>query len=267
MPTLTLIRLFPASRAFRSRPIPWPRARSSAPRRRHPAPRVTPPRCDTVDEMLKLSLVGALAGEEVGALTRVGSSPEQLDRSGLRAVGRDEGAAPSNLDRIVELTRIAPLPLHMGDGASRKAQRHQCVIQAVVLSSHHAPGVDPLDLAKRPAQEVEVVDEQVQEHAPAYAQVGVPVVPPGKERRATAGAHDAERTEIPSIYHRLDPLILREEADHVPDKQPLLSTGESFDDRLGVLEGAGYWFLQDDVLSLAGGLEGQLSVVGGREAH
>ena len=36
------------------------------------------------------------------------------------------------------------------------------VVQAVELVAEHAPGVDPLDLAERPAQEVEVVDDEVQ---------------------------------------------------------------------------------------------------------
>src|SRR3712207_5674436 len=166
----------------------------------------------------------------------------------------------------LERTRVAPLPLDVGYRAAREAQRDEGVVQAVVLASEHAPGVDPLDLAQGPAPAVEVGDHPVEEDSPAESPVGVPVVPPQQERRAAARAPHADRPEVPGVHHLLDPDVLGEEADDVPDEEPSPTPRERLDDRLGVLEVARQRFLDDDVQSVPGGREREVPVVGGREA-
>jgi hypothetical protein len=111
--------------------------------------------------------------------------------------------------------------LHVGDGAAREAQGREDVVKAVVFASQHPAGVDPLDLAQSPAQKVEVVDHQVQEHPAAHPPVGVPVVPSGQEGGPAAGARHADRAELSGVYHLLDADVLREEADDVTDEEPL----------------------------------------------
>src|SRR5688500_15202823 len=105
-----------------------------------------------MDEVLKLRLEGALTYDDVGALAGIIRPTEEAYRLRLLAVGDYHRAAAVDLDRVVERAGIAPLPLDVGDGAAPEAQRHQGVVQAVVLTTKDTPGVDPLDLAQSPTQ-------------------------------------------------------------------------------------------------------------------
>src|SRR5215218_3624729 len=107
---------------------------------------------------------------------------DQLQCSRLCAVCREEGAAPRDLDGVVERSRVPPVALDVGDGSALEAQGSEDIVQAIILASQDAAGVHTLYLAEGPAQEVEVVDHQVQKDTAAYAPVGVPVVPTQQER-------------------------------------------------------------------------------------
>src|SRR5215218_1422682 len=200
-------------------------------------------RSGAADKVLELRLEGALSDDNVGALACILRPAEEPYRRRSRAVRGHHSPAPRHLYRIVERPWIAPLALEVSYGAALEAQRHQCVVETVVLVAQDAPSVDPLDLAKRPAQKVEVVDDQVEEHPAAHPPVGVPVVPTGQEGRAAAGARHADGAELPGVYHLLDADILREEADDVTDEEPFLAPFEGLDNRFGIFEAARYGLL------------------------
>jgi hypothetical protein len=140
---------------------------------------------------------------------------DQLQCSQLRAVYREEGAVPRDLDGVVERSRVSSVALDVGDGSALEAQGSENIVQAVVRASQDAAGVHTLYLAEGPTQEVEVVDHQVEEDTAAYAPVGVPVVPAQQERRAAAGADHSHRSQVPGVDLLLDPQVLGEETDDV----------------------------------------------------
>ena len=173
------------------------------------------PRRDASDEVRELPLVRAPARSEVGGL---GPGTDQVQGGRLGAVGGQDGAAPRYFDRVVERPWVSPVAFHVGNSAALEAQGDEGVVEAVVLASLDAAGVHPLYIAQRPAQEVEVVDQEVNEHAAAYAPVCVPVIPAHKERRSAAGAYHPDGPELPGFDLVLDPHVLGEEPDHVADE-------------------------------------------------
>src|SRR3712207_5249028 len=180
---------------------------------------------------------------------------------------RSEALAPRDLYRVLERRRVAPVTLDVRDGSAREAQRSQGVVQAVVLAAHNTPGVDPLHLAEAPAEEIEVVDHEVDQHAAALAPVGVPVVPAPEERRPPARPYDPDRAEVAGLDHLLHPDVLGEEPDDVPDKEPPLAPLESRQDLPGFLQRSRDGLLEEQVLPVRGHLDRQVPVQGRGQAR
>jgi hypothetical protein len=107
----------------------------------------------------------------------------------------------------------------MADGARRKAQREQRVIQKLLAGEGQPARKDAFDLAAAPARKVDVMHRYVEDHASAEVEVGVvrrrEVASGAREAAIARAAVDRGFADRAGVDAFLDARIHREKAHHL----------------------------------------------------
>src|SRR5262245_23449909 len=88
--------------------------------------------------------------------------------------------APTNLDRLMKAAhRMSPASFDVSQGAGLQLDVEQSIVEGSPVTLAKRFRINLLDLAKRPAQEIQIVDQEIQNDTAAFFRVRKPRFPAG----------------------------------------------------------------------------------------